>query len=151
MEHYSRYIQSKALHCFPEVVFLFDFPPNSRCGVRIRTRWGLGWVELALKQIQRRVSPDTQVRSSSKGILERPKELSWGTRGTLYHLPKRYCTLSASVLTTNHKSLRKSCWTFMAPNKVQGQGTGETWNWLFLWRGWKKRGQEWVGKEHHKS
>lgn len=56
MEHHS-----KALPCFPEVVFLFDFPPNSGCEVRIRTRWGLSWVKLALKQKQRQPRHSGQV------------------------------------------------------------------------------------------
>lgn len=33
----------------------------------------------------------------------------------------------------------------MASNKVQGQGTGETWNWVLLWRGWEEGGQSWGG------
>lgn len=44
----------------------------------------------------------------------------------LFHLPtKRYFTFSASILTTNHKSLRRSYWTVKATKKVQGQWTGD--------------------------
>lgn len=44
----------------------------------------------------------------------------------LCHLPtKRYFIFSASILTTNHKSLRRSYWTVKATKMVQGQWTGD--------------------------